>query len=57
MIGLLLLPLKLIAVRIDPAKWRQARIASVTVAKTVGQWLEEAIAEKIQREKPERQED
>jgi len=29
----------------------QARIAAVTQKKTLGQWLEEAIVEKIEREK------
>ena len=30
---------------------RKAKVAAVSVNKTLGQWLEEAIAEKIQREK------
>ena len=44
---------KLVAVRIDPKAWHQARIASVTADKTLGQWLEEAIREKTKREKGE----
>jgi len=30
---------------------RKAKIAAISVNKTLGQWLEEAIAEKIEREK------
>ena len=44
-------PKKLIAVRIDPEAWHKARIASVTAQKPVGDWLAEAINEKIEREK------
>jgi len=38
-------------IRIDPDAVHQAKVAAVSVKKTLGQWLEEAIAEKIQREK------
>ena len=37
--------------RIDPNAVHQARVAAVGAKKTLGQWLEEAIAEKIEREK------
>jgi len=37
-------------IRIDPNAVHQARIAAVTQKKFLGQWLEEAIAEKIKRE-------
>jgi len=39
-----------INIRIDPEAVHQARIAAVTADKTLGLWLEEAIAEKIKRE-------
>ena len=45
---------KLVALRINPDRWHQARVASVTAKKTLGQWLEEAIAEKVEREKGDR---
>ncbi len=38
------------SIRIDPAALKQARAGAITQKKTLGQWLEEAIAEKIQRE-------
>jgi len=38
------------SIRITPDALNQARDAAVTQKKTLGQWLEEAIAEKIQRE-------
>ncbi|MFC2039265.1 hypothetical protein ACFLST_00530 [Chloroflexota bacterium] len=38
-------------IRISPSILHQARIAAVTQKKTLGQWLEEAIAEKTEREK------
>ena len=37
-------------IRMDPSAIHQARVAAVTQKKFLGQWLEEAIAEKIQRE-------
>jgi predicted HicB family RNase H-like nuclease len=37
------------SVRVDPQVLHQARIAAVTSKKTLGQWLEEAIQEKIAR--------
>ncbi len=39
------------SIRIDPNAVHQARVAAVSVKKTLGQWLEEAIAEKIERDK------
>jgi predicted HicB family RNase H-like nuclease len=39
-----------ISIRIDPEALHQARVAAVGSRKTLGQWLEEAIAEKIERE-------
>jgi predicted HicB family RNase H-like nuclease len=40
-------------IRIKPDILYQARVAAVTQKKTLGQWLEEAIVEKIQREQKE----
>ena len=37
-------------IRIRPTVLHQARVAAVTQKKTLGQWLEEAIVEKIERE-------
>lgn len=39
------------SIRVDPEVLHQARIAAVTTKKTLGKWLEEAIMEKIGREK------
>ena len=41
---------KLLSLRIDPDAWHRARIASVTAGKALGDWLAEAIAEKIERD-------
>ena len=38
------------SIRANPEILHQARIAAVTQKKTLGQWLEEAIVEKIERE-------
>jgi predicted HicB family RNase H-like nuclease len=38
------------SIRIDLDILHQARVAAVTGKKTLGQWLEEAIVEKIERE-------
>ena len=38
------------SIRIDPEAIRQARIAALTDRKTLGEWLAEAIQEKIERE-------
>ena len=38
------------AIRVKPDILYQARVSAVTQRKTLGQWLEEAIAEKIERE-------
>jgi len=39
------------SIRANPEVLHQARVAAVTLKKTLGQWLEEAIAEKIERER------
>jgi predicted HicB family RNase H-like nuclease len=39
-----------LSIRMDREVLHKARIASVTQKKTLGQWLEEAIVEKIERE-------
>lgn len=44
-------PKRLVALRINPEAMHLARIAAVSSEKTLGQWLEEAIREKIEREK------
>jgi predicted HicB family RNase H-like nuclease len=38
------------SIRVDLNILHQARVAAVTQRKTLGQWLEEAIVEKIDRE-------
>jgi predicted HicB family RNase H-like nuclease len=40
-----------ISIRINPEIYHKARIAAVTRKLTIGDWLEEAINEKIQQEK------
>ena len=40
-------------IRIDPDILHQAKVAGVIQKKTLGQWLEEAILEKIEREQKE----
>jgi len=40
-----------VSIRLDRDVLHQARVAAVTQKKTMGQWLEEAIVEKIEREK------
>ena len=42
-----------ISLRINPDADYVARIEAVTARKTLGQWIEEAIREKIEREKEE----
>ena len=44
---------KLIALRMLPSAHRQAKIAAVTEGKTLGVWIEEAIREKVGRDKEE----
>ena len=44
---------KLIALRMLPSAHRQAKIAAVTEGKTLGLWIEEAIREKVERDKEE----
>ena len=39
-----------LSIRIDPEVLHQAKIAAVTAKRTLGEWLEEAIKEKILRE-------
>ncbi len=39
------------SIRVNPEILHQARIAAVTSKKTLGKWLEEAIMEKVEREK------
>ena len=41
---------KMTAIRLTPSVIHLARIAAVTDKKTLGQWLEEAIVEKLERE-------
>jgi predicted HicB family RNase H-like nuclease len=40
-----------ISIRIEPEALYKARIAAVIARKTLGQWLEEAIEEKLKNEK------
>ena len=39
------------AIRVKPDILHQARVAAVIQRKTLGQWLEEAIVEKVERER------
>jgi predicted HicB family RNase H-like nuclease len=38
------------SIRIDPEILHKAKVAAVTAKKTLGEWLEQAIIEKISRE-------
>jgi len=38
------------SIRMDEESYYAARVASVSTKKTLGEWLEEAIKEKIERE-------
>ena len=40
-----------VSIRLDPDVYQQARVAAVTARKTVGQWMADAIREKLAREK------
>jgi len=42
------------SIRINPDALRQAKHTAMNQEKTLGQWLEEAIIEKIQREQKEK---
>ena len=44
---------KLVALRMLPSAHRQAKIAAVTEGRTLGVWIEEAIREKVERDKEE----
>ena len=44
---------KLVALRMLPSAHRQAKIAAATEGKTLGVWIEEAIREKVGRDKEE----
>jgi predicted HicB family RNase H-like nuclease len=37
-------------IRMNEEAYHQARVAAVTAKKSLGQWLEEAISEKLERE-------
>ena len=39
-----------ISLRLNPDAYQAARVEAIKAKKTVGQWLEEAIREKIERE-------
>jgi predicted HicB family RNase H-like nuclease len=43
------------SIRVDLDILHQARVAAVTQEKTLGEWLEEAIVEKIEREQKRRE--
>jgi len=43
------------SIRVDLDILHQARVAAVTQKKTLGEWLEEAIVEKIEREQKRRE--
>ncbi len=45
------------AIRVKPDILHEARVAAVIQKKTLGQWLENAILEKIEREKKSNQEE
>ena len=40
-----------VSIRIDPEIYYRAKVSAVTKKMTIGQWLEEAINEKANREK------
>ena len=39
------------SIRINPDAYHEARVAAVTSKKTLGEWLEDAIREKLARDK------
>ncbi|MDP6496093.1 MAG: hypothetical protein QGI09_11955 [Dehalococcoidia bacterium] len=39
-----------ISIRLDREAYQQARVGAVMARKTIGEWLEEAIREKVERE-------
>ena len=39
-----------ISIRLDREVYRQAKIGAVVAGKTIGQWLEDAIREKVSRD-------
>ncbi len=43
-------PRKITTIRLKPSAQRRAKIAAVTAGVTLGQWLEAAIQQKIERE-------
>jgi predicted HicB family RNase H-like nuclease len=40
-----------VSIRIDPEVLHQAKVEAVKAKKTLGEWLEEAIQERIERER------
>ncbi len=40
-----------VSIRIDPEVLHEAKVSAVTAKKTLGEWLAEAIREKIERER------
>ena len=44
---------KLVALRMLPSAHRQAKMAAVTEGKTLGVWIDEALREKVERDKKE----
>jgi len=44
-------PRKITTIRIKPSAQRLAKIGAVTAGITIGEWIEQAINEKVQREK------
>jgi predicted HicB family RNase H-like nuclease len=46
-----------ISIRINPDIYHKAKVAAVTGKMTIGRWLEEAINEKADREKPGRRDE
>lgn len=41
---------KITTIRLKPSAQRRAKIAAVTAGITIGEWIEQAITEKVQRE-------
>ena len=43
-------PRKITTIRLKPSAQRRAKIAAVTAGVTIGEWIERAITEKVERE-------